>query len=141
MAISPDYATPDDCREAVKRTFKIVRENVVRASADAGSLEVHIFHDTGMGAANSGQVDHRGSIDWQPQQSATFQHGGNSNRIASIFICRRSFNPCRNKQRNYHERYCLNVWAWGSEADLKLADILSFLSQIPTGQGLNPHQE
>ncbi len=127
MAISPDYATPDDCREAVKRTFKIVRENVVRASADAGSLEVHIFHDTGMGAANSGQVDHRGSIDWQPQ----LQHGGNSNRIASIFICRRSFNPCRNNQRNYHEHYCLNVWAWGSEADLKLADILSFCHNFP----------
>ncbi|SIO27818.1 hypothetical protein SAMN05443247_03407 [Bradyrhizobium erythrophlei] len=29
----------------------------------------------------------------------------------------------------------------GSEADLKPADILSFLPQFPTGQGLNPHQE
>jgi hypothetical protein len=33
-----------------------------------------IFDDAGMNATNSGEVEHRGVLDWQPYQGPTFQH-------------------------------------------------------------------
>jgi hypothetical protein len=67
-------------------------------------------------------------------------HTINSNRMVR-FSSVVAASPCRNEPLNDHECYCLNAWAWGSEADLKPAAIRSFLPQFPTGQDLHSKQE
>jgi hypothetical protein len=82
MAMSPDHAASDRCPEAVERQVEGIGENVVGVRAHAGALDVDVFNDTGMDAADPGKADHRRSMNWQSNQCATFQvtfqHGGNS---------------------------------------------------------------
>jgi hypothetical protein len=71
---------------------------------------------------------------------SSWPHTINSNRMVR-FSSVVAASPCRNEPLNDHECYCLIVWAWGSEADLKPAAIRSFLPQFPTGQDLHSKQE
>jgi hypothetical protein len=71
---------------------------------------------------------------------SSWPHTINSNRMVR-FSSVVAASPCRNEPLNDHECYCLNAWAWGSEADLKPAAIRSFLPQFPTGQDLHSKQE